>query len=198
MLCTHKRAKPSQLCTSRSCQPGRQPIPPRRTQSSRASRIPESSAGQGPRVAMEGDVVGLEYWVREQGQVPQLSESQPEAVSFEVGAGEATGNPLFQAFDEAVRGMELGQSTSFQASGGEWDSNLLFNVPRPHDEIQRLERRYHSAGGLREGMLVELANGGMALICKLTDAEVVLDANNMLAGRTLTFDMRLVSIEAST
>ena len=29
-----------------------------------------------------------------------------------------------------------------QASGGEWNKDLLFNVPREHGEMQRLEGRY--------------------------------------------------------
>ena len=29
-----------------------------------------------------------------------------------------------------------------QASGGEWNKDLLFNVPRQHEEVQRLEGRY--------------------------------------------------------
>lgn len=30
----------------------------------------------------------------------------------------------------------------FQASGGEWNKDLLFKVPREHEEVQRLEGRY--------------------------------------------------------
>ncbi len=30
----------------------------------------------------------------------------------------------------------------YQASGGEWNKDLLFNVPRQHEEVQRLEGRY--------------------------------------------------------
>ena len=52
-----------------------------------------------------------------------------------------------------------------------------------------------SQGGLQEGMLVELANGGMALVIKMDEESVVLDANNMLAGKALFFELELVSLE---
>ena len=44
-------------------------------------------------------------------------------------------------------------------------------------------------------MLVELANGGMALVVKMDEECVVLDANNMLAGKALFFELELVSLE---
>ncbi len=69
-----------------------------------------------------------------------------------------------QGFDEAIRGLAVGQTTLIevmvclqparlpptshtlltlaQASGGEWQPQLLFAVPLDHPEIQRLEGRY--------------------------------------------------------
>ncbi len=38
-----------------------------------------------------------------------------------------------------------------------------------------------SQGGLKEGLLVELSNGGMALVVKADEETVVLDANNMVS-----------------
>ena len=93
-------------------------------------------------------------------------------VTFEVGAGEAVGNPvcaaappaihlgsawswcqpeflfqcllkllltsglpvqLFQAFDAAVRGLSLGETTTLEAKGGEWRRDLLFEALTPPD-----------------------------------------------------------------
>ena len=45
---------------------------------------------------------------------------------------------------------------------------------------------------LKVGMRVPLSNGMQALVVKVTDSEVKLDANHELAGKTLTFDMELV------
>ena len=70
-------------------------------------------------------------------------------------------------------------------------------VPRGHQEITRLEGRYKSQGGLKEGMVVELANGESAMIVALKDDAVQIDANNMMAGRTRTFEVTLQHIEAA-
>ncbi|EFJ39367.1 hypothetical protein VOLCADRAFT_101059 [Volvox carteri f. nagariensis] len=100
-----------------------------------------------------------------------------------------------QGFDEAVRGMAVGQTTVLEASGGEWRRELLFAVPRDHPEVQRLEGRYKNQGGIAPGLVVELANGAMAVILEVNDAEVKLDANNMLAGKTFTIELELLSID---
>jgi hypothetical protein len=49
---------------------------------------------------------------------------------------------LLQAFDGALRGLAVGESVELQISGGEWQKDLLFVVPRDHPEIERLEGRY--------------------------------------------------------
>lgn len=51
-----------------------------------------------------------------------------EPLRFEVGAGEVVGNPLFETMDEAVRGCAIGELIELDASGGEWDPDLLFEV----------------------------------------------------------------------
>jgi len=52
-----------------------------------------------------------------------------------------------------------------------------------------------SHGGLKQGLLVELSNGGMALVVKEDEEAVILDANNMLAGKALWFDLELAALE---
>lgn len=47
-----------------------------------------------------------------------------------------------QAFDEAVRGLALGDEVVLKASGGEWSRDLLFDVPPGHLEIEKLSQRY--------------------------------------------------------
>ena len=51
-----------------------------------------------------------------------------EQAWLQVGAGEVTGNPLFQAFDEAIRGCALGETTVLEAKGGDWQRELFFEV----------------------------------------------------------------------
>eukprot|EP00803_Ostreobium_quekettii_P004120 evm.model.scf_281.5 EVM.evm.TU.scf_281.5 scf_281:56694-60434(+) len=148
-----------------------------------------------PRLVVEGDTVSLHYTCRgPDGEVLDSSRERGEPVTFEVGAGDVIGNRLFQGFDGAVRGVGKGEMVVLEAQGGEWKKDLLFTVPREHQEILRLEGRYKNHGGLKEGMVVELANGGMAMVVEMTEGEIKLDANNMMAGRNLTFELEVVDI----
>jgi len=122
-------------------------------------------------------------------------DAEVDGLSFEVGSGGVTGNPFYQGFDEAVRGLSAGQTVTLEASGGEWKQDLVFNVPRDHEEIARLEGRYKNQGGLYEGAIVELSNRSKALVLKVTDGSVMLDANNMLAGKKIFFEIELVEIQ---
>ena len=79
----------------------------------------------------------------------------------------------------------------------EWKEELIFKIPLDHPEIQRLQGKFSSSGGLAEGMIVELANGQQAQVAKLTSELIVLDANNAVAGRKLNFDVELVDLEKS-
>ena len=56
------------------------------------------------------------------------SADNEEPLTFEVGTQQFMGNPLFQGIDEAVRGLAVGQSALVQASGGEYNPDLLFQV----------------------------------------------------------------------
>jgi hypothetical protein len=38
------------------------------------------------------------------------------------------GNKLFQGFDEAIRGLGIGQTTVLEALGGEWNRELMFEA----------------------------------------------------------------------
>lgn len=52
-----------------------------------------------------------------------------------------------------------------------------------------------SVGGLTKGLVVELSNGAQAVVLEVGEATVKLDANHMMAGRSLTFELELVGID---
>ena len=158
--------------------------------------LPHTSTTESvPLVAVEGDTVSIHFTCKgPDGAVLETTRASNEPLSFEVGAGEVMGNPLFQAFDGAVRGLGVGQEAVIEAEGGEWDKELLFTVPREHPEVTRLEGRYKNHGGLVAGMLVELANGSMALVMAADGEAVTIDANPMMAGKKLTFELELLAI----
>lgn len=82
-----------------------------------------------------------------------------------------------------------------ESKQNDWNEELVFRVPREHAEIQRLEGKFRSSGGLSEGMIVELANGQQAQVVKLAPEIVILDANDAMAGRKLDFEIELVKLE---
>ena len=149
--------------------------------------------------AQEGDIVTI-HWscLNDQGEVIDSSKATGEPTTFEVGAGDIVGNQLFEAFDEAVRGLSPGETIGIKADGGPWQEELLFKVPRDHPEIQRMEGRYKNQGGVQEGLIAELSNGGLALVVECTDDVVTLDANSMMAGKTLLFELELLHIERAS
>lgn len=163
-----------------------------------AAAATDGAEGSSPLVAVEGDVVTVEYVCKDvQGNVLASSAEDGEPATFEIGAGDVVGNKLFKAFDEAVRGLPIGSDSVLRANGGEWNRDLMFDVPANHDEITRLEQRYKNVGGLAEGLVVELSNGQPAVVLKRTPEVVRLDANNMLAGKELVFELKLTGIERS-
>ena len=122
-----------------------------------------------------------------------------EPLTFEVGAGDVFGNELFQAFDEVVRGRAAGDVVRLTCpSPPAWDPELLFRVPGDHPEVERMRGRYKNVGGLAEGLVVELSNGKRAVVVAVSEEEVTLDANDMLAGGSggeRVFELELVRVE---
>lgn len=52
-------------------------------------------------------------------QVLESSRAENEPTSFEVGAGDVVGNNIFQAFDEAVRGLAVGDKARIKVRAGQ-------------------------------------------------------------------------------
>ena len=144
-----------------------------------------------------GDIVEITFSLRtSEGQILQ-DEDEADPVTFEVGAADVVGNPLFKAFDKAVRNMTVNETREIEASGGEYDPNLLFRVPQEHPEIERLREAWAEKGGLQEGGTVTLMNGNPAVIRSMTDEVVMLDANHPFAGSDILFDLTLRDIRAN-
>jgi peptidylprolyl isomerase len=139
----------------------------------------------------EGDVISLHYTGSlDDGTVFDSSE-QGTPLSFTVGAGE-----VIPGFDEGVRGMTVGETRDISISPdqayGDYQEELVRVVPRsvfPPNVVPAM--------GL--GFELELPSG-QTLPVRIIDVEgdeVTLDANHLLAGETLNFNVRLVSIDAS-
>jgi peptidylprolyl isomerase len=120
------------------------------------------------------------------------SSKDREPLAFVVGDG-----TMIAGFDEAVRGMVVGQVKTVTIPAaeayGEYKETLVAVLPK--DELE-------------ENLGVELQVGDKVskqdmtsgetitfTVIEITDTEVTLDANHRLAGQDLTFEIEMVSIE---
>lgn len=141
--------------------------------------------------AKDGDRVRVHYTGRLAGGNEFDTSREGEPLEFTVGAEE-----VIAGFDEAVRGMRVGDSKTVEIEPedayGERREQLVTAVPRSE---MNLDVEPH------EGMMLamQLADGNQipVNVTKVTDAEVTLDANHPLAGEKLTFDLELVGNDSS-
>lgn len=138
-----------------------------------------------------GDKVKLEYnGTLDDGTVFDSSETHGEPLEFEVGAQQ-----VIAGFEEAVMGMEEGEDKTFKLEAseayGEHNPQLVKTVPRdkmPLDEEPE-------AGMM---LLTELPNGAKvpAVITEVAEEVVTIDLNHPLAGKALTFEIKVVGISS--
>ncbi|HKP87381.1 MAG TPA: peptidylprolyl isomerase [Blastocatellia bacterium] len=140
----------------------------------------------------EGDNVSLHYTgTLDDGTVFDSSEGG-EALNFTIGSGQ-----VIPGFEYGIVGMDLGETKEISIEPdqayGEYHEELVKVVPReafPPDVTPNV------------GMAFELElPSGQAMPVRIIDIEgdeVTLDANHLLAGETLNFKVRVVSINDDT
>jgi peptidylprolyl isomerase len=136
----------------------------------------------------EGDVVRVHYTGKlTNGELFDSSEGR-EPLEFTVGAGQ-----MIKGFDAALPGMSVGEKKSInilpQDAYGEHDENAM--IPFPVENVPADMK-------LEVGMPLTLSNQEgqpfPVVVTELRDDVVILDANHMLAGKELVFDIELVEI----
>ena len=136
-----------------------------------------------------GDQVTLEYkGSLDDGTVFDSSENHKNPLQFEVGSGK-----VIPGFDQAVVGMKEGEEKKFTLQPaqayGDRNPKLTQIVPRtelPKDQEPKVGMML--AVGTPDGKQIP------ATITKVTPSEVTLDMNHPLAGKALTFDIKLVEV----
>ena len=107
-------------------------------------------------------------------------------LDFVVGSGQ-----LIDGFDNAVRGLALGESVTVRLEPaeayGELNQELIVDVPIEEFPPEMV-------GQLAIGMAIPLSNGMQPIITNITDTAITLDANHPLAGEALNFDIELVDL----
>lgn len=140
------------------------------------------------RQAITGDTVSVHY----KGTLPDGTEfdssAEAEPISVTIGSGN-----VIPGFEQALLGMAAGETKSVvlppEEAYGIHDPDLVHVVSRTQipPEID-----------LQIGTVLQSRDpqGNVALLTVLScdDSEVKLDANHPLAGKELTFDLKLVSI----
>ena len=139
--------------------------------------------------AKKGDMVTLEYMgMLSDGTVFDASSKHDKPLQFEVGGGR-----VIPGFDKAVTGMDLGEEKKFTIAPadayGEANPKLIKKVSRkeiPQD--RKPEVGMSLVMGTPEGRQVQ------ALITEVTSEYIILDLNHPLAGKTLTFQIKVIKI----
>lgn len=139
--------------------------------------------------ARKGDKVTVHYTGKfEDGKVFDTS-TDGEPMTFELGSGY-----VIEGFDEAIEGMDTGESKTVnippQKGYGEYSKELVIKVeqdklpPGSDPQIgQKLSANHSGNNSKITFTIVDIDEGVLTL-----------DANHVLAGRNLVFDIQLIEI----
>jgi FKBP-type peptidyl-prolyl cis-trans isomerase 2 len=134
-------------------------------------------------MVQDGDLVEVHYdGTLDDGSTFDSSRERGTPFSFEVGTGQ-----VIPGFDEAVRGLKIGESREVrippaEAYGARSDENIV-EVPYGPDQ-----------GDVAVGDKVFLNTGQAAVVLEVKKDTVILDANHEMAGQALTFKIEVLSI----
>jgi len=132
----------------------------------------------------KGDTIKVDYTGRlTDGTVFDTSIGR-EPLEFEVGAGQ-----MIKGFDSAVVGMKVGETKTVELPPAEAYGEYDIQLVRAFDK-----NAFENFSLLSVGVYVYASNGLKGIIISKTDTNAVIDFNPELAGKTLTFEITLVSI----
>ncbi len=138
-------------------------------------------------------VVSFHYTLKdtETGKVIESSKEGGQPVVFMVGAGE-----IIPGLERRMMGMKTGETKSIEVPPEEAYG------PRNPELIQKAPREYFQNIPLQEGLPLQAQTPeGRTIsmtVLEFDDETVTVDLNHPLAGKTLTFDVEIVSIREAT
>lgn len=150
--------------------------------------LQSADANQAP--AKNGDRVTLEYTgTLSDGTVFDASKNHDTPMEFKVGSGD-----VIPGFESAVKGMKVGEEKKFTIPAaqayGETNPKLIQKVPTkelPQDQKPQVGMGLVVGGP--EGQQMR------AFITEVTKEDVTIDMNHPLAGKDLTFQIKVVKIK---
>jgi FKBP-type peptidyl-prolyl cis-trans isomerase 2 len=137
----------------------------------------------------KGDTIKVEYTGRLQdGTIFDTSDNHDEPLEFTVGD-----QKLIKGFDEAVVGMNEGEEKEVtilpEDAYGVHNPDLIRDLPRDiFPEEQEVQPGMMFMMALQDGRKIPVR------IANVSDETVTVDLNSPLAGKTLIFTIRIVSI----
>lgn len=136
----------------------------------------------------EGNTVSVHYTGKlESGDVFDSSEGR-DPLTFTVGGGQ-----LIKGFDNAVRGKAVGDKVTavIPPEEGYGPTNPEMVQQIPLERVQGADVKIGQVLGLEDNN----GNPFQATVTAMDDENVTLDFNHFLAGKTLTFEIEIVSVE---
>lgn len=122
----------------------------------------------------------------------EVVDSTREKVPGDFKVGDGT---LPKGFEQAVIGMEEGERKVHRIT-----PEQAFGMPNPGN-IQHFSTSQFADQELSEGLVIsfsDAANKGLAgVVVEFDDDEVVVDFNHPLAGKTLLFDVEVLTVSVS-
>jgi len=135
------------------------------------------------RVAKDGDTVSIHYTGKLEDKTVFDTSENREPLEFTLGD-----KNLIPGMTNGVRGMKVGESKTItipqEEAYGPYNDKLVFEVPTKN-----------LPPGIKSGTPLKDPQGNMVIVKEVKEDKTVLDANHILAGKTLIFDIKLVSIK---
>lgn len=143
-------------------------------------------------IVKNGDQVAVHYTGRLTTGEQFDSSAGREPLAFTVGAGQ-----MIAGFDAGVLGMSIGDKKTINIAPedayGEWLEENTIPFPKEH-----LPADLQVEVGMQLTMRSQDGRPFPVTVHDITEETVVLDANHMLAGKELVFDIEMVSINGQS
>jgi len=136
----------------------------------------------GDQPAKDGDKVSIHYTGKLEDQSVFDSSESREPLEFTLGE-----KNIIPGMSNAIVGMKVGESKTVSIASkdayGPYNDKLVFEVPTKN-----------LPAGIKAGTPLRDPQGNMVLVKEVKGDKSVLDANHILAGKTLIFDIKLIGI----
>ena len=156
----------------------------------RSAPLPQpQNMATGHQTVQKGDKVAIHYvGTLDDGEQFDSSRERGEPISFTVGGG-----MMIPGFDNGVMDMKIGDTKTLKCAPadayGEINPANVMKVPK-QEVMDAVGEEYTVIGSK-----LMVGQGMTATISEISDTECTLDCNHPLAGKTLNFDIELMSLE---